>query len=697
MVLARANREEPLIHMEMGYIAYRLGEVTGSGKHYGDAAGEFEWAAELRPGWPYPWHWLGLAELAIGESRAIAIENIRQMLGIDALSNAVRAFARAVEADPSFGAALVDLATTALRQRISPRTAVAQRALRDASATAAGRVPSVLLMRGRIESEVGEHDSALAAFRAYTAAGGDTVIGGIEQARSLAALGRRDSALASYLAAVRRPAGDSARREIRADLRWVATRDELAGFDAAPAESIGGLVEHFWASRDAAGGRRRGERLLEHFRRVDYARSRYRLVSRHRRYDITDVYKGSGQQDLDDRGVIYIRHGEPDRRATFTGDQVEPNESWLYARTPPERDLIFHFAARGDVQDYKLVESVLDVLGFSAALEAQSQLDGPAGAASPAQALLASRSELSPVYERLSRGGAAGRNSLLAEERQAGRRAVRVGTSSDSHPLRFAADLRPVVTSFAVANQARQPELHLVFAIPVVRLHPIEAAGGGSAFPLALRVVVLDRAKRTVAEVDTVRVFRTSRTLEEGAFLTERVAVRVPPGQYDYRFVAHEVQTDAGAVVSGDSVEIPAMAGGFSASDLILGREGSGLVWRRAEGEVLLNPLMRFPERGTASVYYEVYGLPTGASVETRIRVRSRSGGSVLRRIFGGGRDVALAFSTVTDAPGRSVVRQQLSLAGLGPGRYAVELELVDAASGAGLTRRVHFDIVRAP
>jgi GWxTD domain-containing protein len=702
---ARANRDDPLIHMEMGFIAFRLGEVTGSGRHYGDAAGEFEWAAELRPGWAYAWHWMGLAELAVGESRVIALENIRQMLGLDALSKAARAFARAVEADPSFSAALVDLATTALRQRISPRTAVAQRALRDASATSAGRVPEVLLMRGRIERELGEHDSALAAFRAYAAAGGDAAVGGIEAARSLAALGRRDSALAAYRAAVRLPATAAARGEIRTDLRWIAASSELAGFDAAPAESVGAVVERFWASRDAASGRRSGDRLLEHFRRLDHARGRYRLVSRHRQYDITDVYRDTAQRELDDRGAIYVRHGEPDRRAVYAGGgQVEPNESWLYARTPPERELVFHFVARGDVQDYKLVESVLDVLGFSAAIAVQTRLDAPPGAAQPltgagaaalAQALLTSRAELSPLYEQLARGGSVGRSRLLAEEREAGRRTVREGTTTDSHPLRYASDLRPLVSSFSVRGESGRPELHLVFAVPGSRLHPLQAAGGGSAYALLLRLVVLDAARNAVARLDTIRVFRSPRPLTQGAFLTERVAIDVPPGRYSYRFVIEEVQSDAGAVTGQDSVAVHPVGPEFSASDLVVGREGSGLVWRRAEGEVRLNPLMRFAEGSEASLFYEIYGLPQGVEVETSVRVRSRGGRSVFRRVFGGGRDVSLTYTTVTDAPGRSAVRQQLSLAGLGPGRY--QLELMLARAGDSIVRTAAFEIHEAP
>src|SRR6267378_6253962 len=182
--VAKERRDDPLLHMRLGFIGYRLGEVTKIKSHYGDAAGEFEWAAELRPDWPYPWYGLGLAELAIGEHNSIALENIRQMLGKDYLSKAAKAFARAAEADPSFASAVVDLATTALTQRIRPRLEVALSAVRLAAASSAGRHAEVQLVRGRVEREAGETDSALAAFRTYLALDGDSGIGYLEGART---------------------------------------------------------------------------------------------------------------------------------------------------------------------------------------------------------------------------------------------------------------------------------------------------------------------------------------------------------------------------------------------------------------------------------------------------------------------------------------------------------------------------------
>src|SRR3989442_7290466 len=116
--VAKQHRADPLVHVRLGFIAHRLGEIANTKSHYDAAAGEFEWATGLRPDWPYPWYGLGLAELAQGEHSVLAIENLRQQLGKDYLSKAAAAFARAVQADPAFARPTVDLATAALTPRI---------------------------------------------------------------------------------------------------------------------------------------------------------------------------------------------------------------------------------------------------------------------------------------------------------------------------------------------------------------------------------------------------------------------------------------------------------------------------------------------------------------------------------------------------------------------------------------------------
>ena len=699
---ARIARDSALLHMELGLVNYRLGEVTGGKRHYEDASSEFQWAADLHPAWPWAWYGLGLAELSTGESDALLIENIRQVLGMDFLSRAAAAFARAVEADPSFSQALVDLATTAMRQRVAPRLVVAQRSLRLASGTAAGREPAVMLLRGRVERRLEAHDSALVAFRQYVRVGGDRGTGGVEIARTHALLGWPDSAVAAFDSVLTRPFTDSTHDEVRRDIRWIATPAELAAYDGLGNDSAGAWVRAFWAGRDALAGRRAGDRFLEQVRRYQHAVLNFSLVSRRREYDPSFAFRDTTQNEFDDRGVIYLRHGEPDERARFhapgINPPIEPNQSWLYRRTPPDEDLIVHFVARGDVQDYRLVNSLIEILGANVAVRATAQMDPGAGAGGLLANLYASRSTFGPLYEMMARGASMGRSNLLAEERQRGQRAVRAGTRTDSYELRFGEELRPIISWFASADARFDPELHVVFAIPAQRLHAI-AEGGGATYPLILRLIVMDADNRPLASVDTLRAFRARQVLGQGSYLTEQLVVRVRPGTWRATFVVAEAHADAGSAVSGVVIEVPRMGGGFSASDVVLGRENSGLAWRRPDGDVPLNPLMRYERGASASLYYEVYGLPQGAVVETRVRVQRRSGRSIFRRLLGGGGGADLSYATVTDAPGRTRVRQQLGLEDLATGRYVLEVTLTDRTSGVRVIRTAPFEVEnrRAP
>ena len=704
---ARQHRDDPMIHLRLGFIAYRLGEISTTKSHYDDAAGEFEWATELRPDWPYPWYGLGLAELAIGENASIAIENIRQMLGKDYLSKAARAFAHATEVDPSFSSAVVDLATTALTQRIRPRLDVALSAVRLAAAGPAGKYADVQLVRGRVEREAGEADSALAAFATYLRIGGDSGVGLLELSRTAYFAGRPTHGWVSYFAGARAATSAQALTMYREDLSWIADSSELAAFDALPTpDARQHWLEQFWTRRDVVEARDVGERLAEHYRRWFYARRSFRLVSRHRHYDITEVYR-TKQAEFDDRGVIYLRHGEPDKRAQFicqsplepNGEGCAANESWLYHRRG-EPDLIFHFAARDDVQDFKLIESLADVMGFHRAVRAASFADPEISA------LYQTRDQFGQLYSRVANSQRAA-GTELAQDRQQGRRNITIGTTTDSYAQRFDQPLDVVASEFVVGAGSTSggggdsgQMLHVVFAIPADRLEPQPAADGdGVRYPLEFRVVVSDSSERVVANLDTVRVFGARQALHRPSYLTGRLAIPVPAGRYQYRLLVRSVDGGAGDLLVEPLTVERLEPQRFAVSDLVVGREGSGLVWFSPAGDtVRLNPLQRFPEGSAVNLYYEIYGLAPGTPYHTLVRLEREGGRSVfgsIGRLFGGGRSpVLLEF----DAPATgSVTRVQrgLELRDVSKGTYRLSVVISDPATGTSVTRIQRFQVVQ--
>ncbi len=684
--LAKAQRSNPLVHLKLGFLSLRLGDLGGQA-HYDDAASEFQWAIDLQPTWPYAWYGMGLAEYAVGDSQVSFVTGLKTMLGKDALTRSAMAFARSAEVDPSFVRGLVELSNTALRQRVNIKLGVALDALRRAAPTPAAQDPEVLLARGRVERDVGDGDSALAAFRGYLGRGASRSLGQLEIARTLFLLGRFDGVQPYYDAAASEdPAAVSG---YRADLATIGTDSVLREFDGLAGPQRLAYLRRFWSERDRAELRSDGERLREHYRRLFYARKNFQLASVNRHYDIVERYR-SGSRDFDDRGVIYIRHGEPSSRATYAAPGLEPNESWRYTR--PEGDLIFHFVAREDVQDFKLVESLFDVLGFSQAIALRGDR---AGHHPVAEQLMLSREQLSPIYQRIQSAGSGGQGQYQTEERRMGQASIALGTRSDSYELRFAQDLTVRSDVLAVGRDSAGTLVQVTYAISGKGLEPVTVTRG-FLYSVRVRFAASDPAGRVVASVDTTRHFVAPEPVPDGEHLVGRVAIPVPPGRFGYRLAIQQGE-EAGIVLPRDSVRVGAPAdSALALSDLVLGSRSANLAWRRSERDtVLFNPLQIFKRGDEMQLYYEVDGLRPGSPYEVRLAVKKQAGGGgIFRKIFGGGgAAISLKFDAQAVAALESAHRG-LQLDRLKPGYYVLEVTVSDRAGRKD--RRVRgFQVVR--
>ena len=108
--------------------------------------------------------------------------------------------------------------------------------------------------------------------------------------------GQLYEALEDYVAML-----DTDERVAYRDLRHVAPPEELQAWESATGPERESLWHAFWNERDSNPATIENERLVEHYRRVMYAR----------------VHFSGGQQPYDRRGEIYIRYGPPDDRRRF--------------------------------------------------------------------------------------------------------------------------------------------------------------------------------------------------------------------------------------------------------------------------------------------------------------------------------------------------------------------------------------------
>jgi GWxTD domain-containing protein len=652
--------------VRQGLVALRLAEL-GVHPDFDEAISFFRKATDRSPHDPAGWYGLGLADA--GRSQWEMRDRLRlgSRVGLGRLERAAADHASALSVDPKYVPAALALARIELTLLELKRLQRARDLLRRTIAAVSPAPPDLLLAWGRIERAAGVLDSAQVAFERYLLASDRRPLALLELARTRLALGRTDGESAYYEgAALDDP---EAVDGYRADLALIAPDSILSEFDGTHGQSRAAFLHRFWTDRDHLELRREGERLKEHYRRVLYARANFPLTISRRFYGRLDAFR-SGSTELDDRGIIYVRQGEPTTRLRPFIFGAMPNESWRYARG--DGDLLLHFSSGydrfggGDLYDYRLVESVLDLHGAADA---------------PRDQLILSRQSLSPVYSRMLNWGTYGAANEEARERNIGATSIAVGTKTDSYELTFTHRLSAVADLLAIGRTADgHTRGHLVFGISAAGVAP-HLASDGADYPVRARIVALDRYDRAVATEDTLLVIHQGRVLGENEYLVGRAEIGLPPGHWSYR-VAFETGDSTGVVLPRDSVRVGTTDPRFlSLSDVALGTPGRSVAWRSDVGDtVLMAPSALFHRGLDVGLYYEVTGAVRGENYRHTVTVfnaKDRAGAAPLVSLFF---DEAAAGEVIRS---HRVVR----LNRLKAGSYVVEVS-VSGSDGSSQTRR---------
>jgi GWxTD domain-containing protein len=651
---------------------------------YGRAESAFADAGKLERTWPWPPYGRGLAKYGLSEAQRAQRQGLGLYVGVSALDASARALTAALTIEPGFRPALVAMDRVMEGVRRPATRARALTAMRVASAgIAAGgdslADPAVLLGLGRMEREAGNVDSALSAFAGYLDAGGLPGLGRLELARTRLAHGLPGGEAAYYAGA---EYDDSLTVEgYRNDLAVILSDSELTAFDAVRGADRADYLRRFWGDRDRLELRKPGERLAEHYRRLEYARRNFALSTTRRIYSIGCNYR-SGSMDFDDRGVIYIRHGEPSARLRTYLFQLMPNESWRYDR--PDGDLFFHFGAPTAPDDYRLFASVVQLYG---ACRPETRTLDPTLAVTLSDLYL-SRQTLSPMYAKLGAwtGTIAG-GRLAAEEQRIGSASIAIGTQSDSYERRFAHPLNAAISLAAVGRQGGKPLVHIVYGLPGERLVGTEVNGYWR-YPITLRFAAYGPNGRVVASADTTVVLETPARVAQGSMLFGRFMLAVPPGQWRYRLSLADGDS-TGIVTPSDSLLVPRLDGGLVMSDPVLGWRRISVTWDRGADTVFFSPFHSYFGATELELYYEVYGMTPGSTYQTELLVsdrKDRGGAPARARIRFGG----------VAGEGMTGGRRTLDLREFKPGSYWLDLIVTDAA-GHRVQRRTWFEVKPTP
>lgn len=697
IAVVKTRRDDPAVHLQLGVIALRLGEVTGAMRHYEDAYDEFGATVSLQPAWWVAWYGQALAQLGAQAADVGIFAAFRKLAGVDPELEAATKLATSASLDSLRAEGLVHFGREALRMRDPRLLGVAREALRQSSGGPAGGLRDVQLLRAVVERNAGRGDVALALLEPLARREPADAEVQFELAQTRFTAGQLEGLAPWYVAVA---GADSALlQRLRADLVLVMPDTTLQAFMTANGSARVAIARRFWDVQEGRGLPVTAERLRDHYLRLEIARSNYR------RADSTPapiVVPGmrEGNEEFDARGVVVVLHGSPRGRSSLNLPGILENESWSYPGQLDGDTLLFHFVVPRDRRDAVMLESVMDLFALSGQARLMAspkdtasngraliETYGASLTAQTIQELFVSRQSIAPIYTRMFNEGRDGAKALQSAERASGLRSI---SSGATWALNFELPLEASVDVVAVGEGRTGRQLQLAFAIPGRALTP-NVTVQGALYRVRLRGAVRDPSGEIVATVDTVRIFRTRGVLAPGEYLLGRTAVTVPPGDYSVHMA---VETEhRGVVTSPQSVRVvPADGSTLVLSDLVLGSRSVPLAVPTITGDTAwVNPMRRFARATPMELYFELAGLPTGTAYQVKIAVvRQATPG------FLGTREKAalsVAFGGAHRG-GVTAIDREFDLSRLESGDYRLEVT-VTAPGQSPVTRTREFAVVK--
>src|SRR5690606_41412532 len=109
---------------------------------------------------------------------------------------------------------------------------------------------------------------------------------------------------------------------------------------------------------------------------------------------------------------------------------------------------------------------------------------------------------------------------------------------------------------------------------------------------------------------------------------------------------------------------------------LAVGTRAVRLAWETSAGaSAWLNPTRTYRRTDPVQLYFEVSGLDRGEEYEVRLELRRPRGGSIFRRLFGGGAALRMEFDQVHPG-GVDRVSRELDSGRLSSGDYSLEVRV---------------------
>ena len=469
---------------------------------------------------------------------------------------------------------------------------------------------------------------------------------------------------------------DEIRYEVEAaivfeDVKYVLKDEEL--FEYRALSSMQDKIDFFhkiWVSRDPTPASEKNFRLAEHYRRLLYA-DKYFMFDRFRTWfnnpdkltylNFNPVYKLN--EEYNDKGFIYIRHGQRDDWAATIAENVPHNESWLYYQTDTTPQMTFHFFLENTINFWRLGPVIID-----------SQM-------------LDDRIHWGGIYFRMARANPLERLAIQNEMAEESRKSVTAALASDRHT--WEQKVKPLQIPFSGATfrgDNGKTLLEIYYGIPLDDLeHKKKNENKTIAIEngFALHDSDWNLVEKNQAEI-FVPALKSQNYIEINRFVVE-------PDSYHVAFHIRQPGTD---LLGGWKLLI--VADDYSASDLGMSEielaskiqpATSKTKFVKNDLTVVPNPSSSFSKKKPVYIYFEIYGLTqsersSNFSIEYTLTLLKSKAKKFLGIFGGGGKS---SITTKIDREGKdemSVEYLAIDVSSVKAGDYELKVEVKDEATG---------------
>ncbi|MFZ5518675.1 MAG: GWxTD domain-containing protein [Candidatus Zhuqueibacterota bacterium] len=318
---------------------------------------------------------IGLTHYHRGPSKVIPLERLKELFKKDHYSKAIGKFEAALEIDPAYLPARYFLALTYQKKGKSDNLQKARDILMDIHRDAPD-YRDAFYQLGYTHLLLKDYGPALKSLQQIQPDHKDYARASIRKANVYYEIGNPKKATESYFTGIETLDDPAMLDELYDELRILLSPSEKKEFEAVALEESRALFKKFWRRRDPDPSTPENERLMEHFRRVNFAHENFHFTA---------------PPYYDDRGRIYIKYGPPDDRyhSQLGSLPAKDNESWTYESV--EKGLVFDFVSEGGY--FRQVDDLTEAAIAGYSYESRLVLAGN---------LYANRSHLSQAYANLS-------------------------------------------------------------------------------------------------------------------------------------------------------------------------------------------------------------------------------------------------------------------------------------------------------